>query len=60
MTETKAYQPSVKLKAASLRQKTSANGNRYLIGRLGGVKIVENRHRKRVTRWITIKGNQAA
>jgi len=39
--------PSAKLLAAKLWEKTSAAGNRYFAGRLGGVKILilENRDR---------------
>jgi len=37
-----------KLKAAALWKKTSATGNIYLVGRLGGVRVLvfENRDRK--------------
>jgi len=39
--------PSLKLMAAKLWEKTSASGNRYFVGRLGGVRILilENRDR---------------
>ena len=45
MIEPKQYSKSVKLRAANLWQKTSAAGNVYFTGRLGGVRIVifENR-----------------
>jgi hypothetical protein len=41
------FSPSQNLKAAGLWQKTSAAGNTYFVGRLGGVKILifENRDR---------------
>jgi hypothetical protein len=34
-----SYPPSAKLKAAGLWQKTSARGNTYFVGRLGGLRI---------------------
>jgi hypothetical protein len=41
------FSPSQNLKAAGLWQKTSAKGNTYFVGRLGGVRILifENRDR---------------